>query len=45
MQQHLPHPQAHWQEWARGLAIVFGLIAAPVVVALIWLAMVRGILF
>jgi hypothetical protein len=44
MQIHLPHPQAHWQQWARGLAIVLTLIAAPIVLALIWLAIMRGVL-
>lgn len=44
MQIHLPHPQAHWQPWARGIAIVFGLLAGPIVLALVWLAVFRGVL-
>lgn len=44
MQIHLPHPQAHWQAWARGLAIVAGLLVGPIILALIWLAVFRGVL-
>ena len=36
--------EAHWQPWLRGLAIVAALFAAPVVMALIWLLVVRGLL-
>ena len=43
MQIHLPH-ETHWQPWARGIAIVAALIAGPIVLAITWLAMVRGLL-
>jgi hypothetical protein len=37
------HSGAHWQPWARGIAIVLALIAAPIVLARTWLAVVRGL--
>lgn len=43
MQIHLPQ-QMHWQPWARGIAIVAALIAAPILLAVIWLAVFRGLL-
>jgi hypothetical protein len=33
--------EAHWQPWLRGIAIVVGLFAVPVLAALIWLSFVR----
>jgi hypothetical protein len=45
MQIHLPHPQANWQPWARGVAIVLGLVAGPIVLALVWLTVFRGVFF
>ncbi len=45
MHVHLPKTDAHWQPWLRGIAIVFALLAAPIAMALIWLAFVRGLLF
>ena len=42
MQLHLR--EAHWQPWVRGFAIVATLFAAPAMIALLWLAFVRGLL-
>ena len=42
MHVHLPH-EANWQAWARGISIVLALLAAPIVLALTWLAIVRGL--
>ncbi len=44
MQLHLPRSDAHWDQWVRGIAIVTAMVAVPVVVALIWLTVVRGLL-
>jgi hypothetical protein len=43
MQVHLPH-ETNWQPWARGIAIVLALLAAPIALAVTWLAVVRGLL-
>lgn len=43
MQLHLPH-ETHWQLWARGIAIVMALLAGPIVLAVTWLAVIRGLL-
>ena len=43
MQVHLPHIDAHWQPWARGIAIVLALLTAPIALALIWLFFLRAI--
>ena len=42
MQLHMP--EAHWQPWLRGVAVVAMLLAAPAVLALLWLTFIRGLL-
>ena len=42
MQMHVRNAQ--WQPWLRGIAIVAALFAGPLLLALIWLSLLRTVL-